>query len=114
MLYLRDRPKMKITFYILVSLTTIFEVLGDFLFKKWVLVDQKWFLIVGIVAYLISTVIWAFSLKTESLSKAIAIFTVLSIIIVDLMGVYVFKEHLSTLNVTGIALGVVSIILVSL
>jgi multidrug transporter EmrE-like cation transporter len=114
MLYLQNKFQMKITFYILVSLTTIFEVFGDFLFKKWVLVDQKWFLIVGIVAYLISTVIWAFSLRTESLSKAIAIFTVLSLIIVDLMGVYVFKEQLSNLNILGIALGVVSIILVSL
>ena len=105
---------MKPVFLILITTVTFAEIFADFLFKKWVIGSNKWFLIIGICAYLISTIFWAFSLRYESLSKAISIFTILSLIVVVLMGVYVFNEHLSITNVIGIVLGIVSIILVSL
>jgi multidrug transporter EmrE-like cation transporter len=105
---------MKLTFYILIIGVTVFEILADFLFKKWTLMNNRLFLAFGILSYLVSTVIWAFSLREESLSKAIAMFTILSLILIVLMGVFVFNEHLSGWNILGIALGVVSIILISI
>ena len=105
---------MKEKFYILIAFVTVFELLADFLFKKWVLVNSKLFLLVGIGAYLVSTILWAFSLKYETLSKGVVVFSVLSLIAIVLMGVFVFGEELSNVNILGIILGVASIVLVSL
>lgn len=105
---------MKSSFYILIILVTFFEIIADFLFKKWTILNNKFFLIIGVLAYTVSTIIWAFSLREESLSKAISIFTILSLLAVVLMGVLIFGEKLSTINILGIILGVASIILVSI
>jgi len=68
----------------------------------------------GLATYFIGTVFWAFSLRYETLSKAITVFMVLSIIIVTFVGVFIFHEHLSLANRVGIGLGIFSLLLLEL
>ena len=105
---------LKFVFFGLIILATALEVGGDVLFKKWSLGGTNWVLIAGFVIYLIGTVFWAFSLKYEGLAKAISVITILNLIAVVLVGVLYFKEDLSLINKVGIALGVISVVLIEL
>ncbi len=105
---------MKYFFIFLVIIVSIFEVVGDILFKEWTIKNDKFYLIIGIIAYLIATTFWAFSLKFQNLSKAVVIFGVLTIIIGVLVGVFIYKEELTTLNIIGVVLGLASIALLEI
>jgi len=105
---------MKYFFIILVVVVSILEVIGDVLFKEWIIKNNKYLLCLGIIAYLIATTFWAFSLKFQNLSKAVVIFGVLTVIIGVLVGVLLYKEPLTTLNIVGVILGLASIVLLEL
>ena len=105
---------LKFWFFILVLVATAMEVLGDVYFKKWSLGGKNALLVLGFVIYAIGTVFWAISLKYEFLSKAISVLTLLNLIIVVLVGVLYFNEHLTLINKIGVALGILSIILIEI
>lgn len=104
----------KALFFILIAMSVVFEVFADILFKKWAIGNKFYFLIIGLGIYFIGTVVWAFSLKYELLSKAVSIFTIANLIILVLAGVLVFNESLSFINKIGIALGILSVILIEI
>jgi multidrug transporter EmrE-like cation transporter len=99
-------------FFILVLLATAAEVVGDIYFKKWSLGGKNILVVIGFIIYGFGTILWAFSLKYEFLSKAISILTLLNLIIVVLVGVLYFDEKLTFINKLGVALGIVSIVLI--
>jgi multidrug transporter EmrE-like cation transporter len=101
-------------FFILLFFAVFFEVLADIAFKYWSVNLRQVFLWGGLVLYSAGTVLWAFSLQHEYLSKAATIFTVLNLVAVVLAGALVFGEHLSLVNKIGILLGVMSIILIQI
>ena len=68
----------------------------------------------GILLYLASTVFWAISLKYESLSKAVPVFILINLVALVLIGVFYFQEKLSTLNIIGILMAIISIILINI
>jgi multidrug transporter EmrE-like cation transporter len=105
---------MKQYFFFLIILAVAFEVVADILFKYWSINAKGVLLWSGVTLYAIGTVIWAFSLKYEFLSKAIVVFTVLNLVIVALVGVFLFKENLSSINKIGIILGIIGVILVQI
>ena len=105
---------LKITFFSLIILATVFEVVGDIFFKKWSIGSKNILLYIGLLAYCVGTVFWAISLRYEFLSKAISTFTILNLIIIILIGVLFFKENLSLANKIGIALGILSVILIEI
>jgi multidrug transporter EmrE-like cation transporter len=105
---------MKYFFIFLVITVGLLEVVGDVLFKEWIIHNKKSLLLIGVVFYMLATVIWAFSLKYQSLSKAVVIFAVLTLIVGVLVGVFFYKEPLTTLNIIGIVLGLASIVLIEL
>ncbi|HII14840.1 MAG TPA: hypothetical protein HA362_00845 [Nanoarchaeota archaeon] len=104
----------KAAFFALIAATVVLEVIGDVLFKKWALGSRNLFLGIGLLVYFTGTVFWAFSLRYEYLSKAISVFSVLNLIIIALVGVLMFRENLSVINKAGIALGVLSVILIEI
>lgn len=99
-------------FWLFTLIAVGLEIAGDIFFKKWVIENKTLLLWIGFIIYSLGTLFWAFSLKYETLSKAISIFTILNLVIVTLVGVIIFKENLSVLAKVGIALGIVSIILI--
>ncbi|MEK6863891.1 MAG: EamA family transporter [Nanoarchaeota archaeon] len=104
----------KATFFILIAATVILEVIADVLFKKWTIGSRNLYLGIGLFIYFAGTVFWAFSLKYEFLSKAISVFSILNLVIIVLVGVFMFNEHLSLINKIGIALGVLSVIFIEI
>ena len=105
---------MKILFLLLILAAVAFEVVADFILKKWSIESKNALLFAGLLVYFIGTIFWAFSLRFEFLSKAVSVFTVLNFIAVVLVGVLFFNENLSLLNKLGVCLGVLSIILVEI
>ena len=105
---------MKQTFFILVSLSVALEIVSDILFKYWSISSKGFLLWGGLAIYTIGTILWAYSLKFELLSKAITVFTVLNLIIVVIVGAVLFKENLSLVNKIGVLFGVLSIVLLQL
>ena len=104
----------KTIFFILILVAVIIEAIADILFKKWAIQTKNLFLILGLILYFIGTIFWAISLKYEFLSKSISIFTILNLIIIVLIGLIYFDESLSTINKIGIALGIISVILIEI
>jgi len=105
---------LKFTFWLLVFVAVMFEVVADILFKKWSIENKNILLAIGLAIYFVGTIFWAVSLKYEHLSKAIAVFTILNLVILVLAGIILFKENLSLANKIGIILGILSIILIEL
>ena len=105
---------LKPLFLLLILLAVALEVIGDILFKKWSIENKNMLLVTGLLIYFIGTAFWAISLKYEYLSKAITAFTVLNLVIITLVGFVIFKEDLSLINKIGIAVGVISVILVEI
>lgn len=103
---------LKAIFFTLVIIAMIIESLGDVLFRKWALESKNVILLLGVIAYLFASIVWAFSLRYEYVSKAITVAAILNLIIVVLVGVVYFKEDLSTTNKIGIFLGILSLILI--
>lgn len=90
---------------------TLFEIAGDFFFKKWSMENKTMILVLGLGLYFIGTIFWAFSLKFGELSRAISIFTVLNLIGVILMGFFLFQEDVSSIQKMGMGFGILSVIL---
>jgi len=104
----------KISFFVIMFLGVSFEVAGDYFFKKWSINDQYVVLGIGLLMYFIGTVFWALSLKFETLSRAITVFVILSLLMATAVGVLVFHEELSLANKLGILLGMASLLLLEL
>ena len=104
----------KMLFFALIAVAVALEIFGDFLFKKWSIGSESNLLYVGLATYFAGSIFWAISLKYEYLSRAISTFTILNLVIVSMVGIMYFKEDLSLINKVGMALGVLSIILVEL
>ena len=105
---------LKIIFFGLIALAVTLEVVGDIFFKKWSIESKDILLYAGLLIYFVGTIFWAISLKYESLSKAVSVFTVLNLIVVVLVGVLYFKEDLSLINKIGIGLGILSVIFIEI
>ncbi len=104
----------KTLFLVLVVLAAVLEASGDVILKKWAIDGKQALFALGLAVYFAATVVWAFSLRYEFLSRAISIVTVLNLVIVVLAGALYFKEDLSAANKVGIALGIVSVVLMEL
>jgi multidrug transporter EmrE-like cation transporter len=105
---------LKNIFFILILIAVALEALADILFKKWAQTNHTGLIIAGLIIYFIGTIAWAFSLKYEYLSRAITIFSILNLIIVVLVGVFLFKEDLSLVNKIGIVLGIISVVMLEI
>lgn len=96
----------------LIGVAAVLEATGDIVLKKWAITGRYPILITGLLVYLTATIIWAWSLKYDFLSRAISTITIINLIIVVLAGVFLFNEDLSMINKIGIALGVLSVLMI--
>lgn len=104
----------KLIFFGLIAVAVAFEIVADVLFRKWAIENKTMVLAVGLILYFIGTLFWAFSLKHETLSKSIVVFTLLNLIVGVVVGLLYFKEELTILQKAGIGLGIVSVALIEL
>ena len=104
----------KLIVYSLIFAGVILEVVGDVTFKKWSIDNKNIVLVFGLVVYFLGTLFWAYSLKYQLLSKGVVIFTLLNLVLTAVLGIFLFNEQVSTINKLGIALAIISILLIEL
>lgn len=97
-----------------ISILIIFELIADIFAKEWSLGKHSvvWAGI-ALLAYLLANTYWLIALKNGSgLARGAIIFSVASAILASIIGLVFYKEQLSILQITGVTLGIISIILI--
>jgi drug/metabolite transporter (DMT)-like permease len=100
-----------IIYLFLMIFAVIFEILADYLFKEWVSKNKTLVLWIGMVVYAIGTVLWAFSLKYETLSRAGIFFNILYLILLVIVGVIAYNEKFTWREITALILCIIAIII---
>lgn len=90
----------------------IFEVTADIFAKEWSLKDKPIFWIGAFVCYFLASVFWLTTIKSGSgLARGVTIFSVASTILAILIGVLLYKESVTSIELAGMIVGVIAIIL---
>jgi drug/metabolite transporter (DMT)-like permease len=87
------------------------EIAADVLFKEWSMHHRNSLLIIGLFVYAVGTVLWAYSLRFEGLSKALVFFTLANLLVGVALGTFLYKEALTMPNKVGIMLALIAIAL---
>lgn len=107
--------KILLAFLIGIGLSLI-TVLGDSFVKHASLQSRfmgwKW-LLLGALIYGATAVGWFFVMRKIKLSTVGALYSISIIIFLTLVGVFYFKEKISVLEIFGIALAIISLIILS-
>lgn len=93
---------------ILTLLGGIVLTLGDIIMKKWILLDKWYLLVSGLFVWLLGNSFLAFSFKYTNIAIAslwLVLFNVISLLLVSY---FYFGEKLSTIQIVGIILGLIS------
>lgn len=102
-----------ITWLIPLAILVFFEFIADVLAKNWSLKGGWWLAAASLVAYLLANTFWLFALKNGSgLGRGAVIFSVVSAIVAILLGLFLYKEDVSTPQMIGMGLGLVSLIFI--
>jgi multidrug transporter EmrE-like cation transporter len=93
----------------------VFESIADIFATKRSQNQIIWFAIFAIAFYIICNIFWLLALKNWSwLWRGAIIFSVASAILAVIIGILLFKESFSTINIAGILLGITAIILLNI
>jgi multidrug transporter EmrE-like cation transporter len=99
----------------LLLLLVVLELLADICAKQFGLSGRVLFGVLSILGYILANIAWLFSLRTGAqLSRGSIIFATLSGVGALLIGLLVYHERVSTLQVIGMLLGIGAIALLSL
>ncbi len=88
-------------------------VTGDLFAKYWSMTQRPLHLALAVAGYFFSGFFYIPSLLKEGLVVTSVIWSVLSIVGFLLIGIVLFKEHLTLLQTAGAVLGIVSLVLLS-
>lgn len=104
----------KFPVWILLVLSSASVITGDFFAKYWSTKEKTLFLVIALLGYLFSGVFYIPVLKREGLVISSMIWVLLSTIGFIVIGVVLFKETLTPMQIAGIAAGTVALILLNL
>lgn len=94
------------------SILILFEIVADIYAKEWSLMGgtTRWLTAFG--AYALANTFWLFALKNGSgLGRGAILFSVVSAILAAGIGIFLYKEALSKYQLIGIAIGLISLVL---
>jgi multidrug transporter EmrE-like cation transporter len=102
---------------LLLFASCIVAVVADMLFVWWAKEESHPIpaMVLGLVLLNIASVVWMYTMR-EGIESATAItfYALFTVAGCSFLGFVVFKEHLSPINVTGLALSVVALVFISL
>jgi multidrug transporter EmrE-like cation transporter len=104
----------KIPVIVLLIISATGVILGDFFAKYWSLHQRTIFYIIAIVGYLCSSIFYIPTLLRQGLVVTSIIWSLISIVGFLFIGLVVFKEPLTTLQIVGVAFGVISLVILAL
>jgi len=99
---------------ILLAIGGLILTFGDLVMKKWVINNNIYFYIIGLIIYLIGLNFLAQSFKYKNIAIASTIFVIFNVVLLSIFSWFYFKEKLSTFEIIGIVLGLTSIIILEL
>ena len=95
------------------SISVFFEMVADILAKNWSLRGGWYLASFSLLGYMLANVFWLFALKNGSgLTKGAIIFSISSAVVATILGVFFYKEDLSTIQMIGVFLGLISLIFI--
>ena len=96
-----------------IIMVVVWELVADIIAKEYSL-KGYWYLWVGaIFAYIITNIFWLWSIKSGSgLARGALIFSVCSAVGASVLGIYFYGEPTNKIQLTGIILGVLSLVLI--
>lgn len=102
------------TWIIPLAILVFFEMIADILAKEWSLGNRPiFYAILSLVAYLLANSSWLIALKYGSgLARGAIVFSIASAILASAIGLFFYKEQLSTLQIFGVVLGLISLVLI--
>lgn len=103
----------KIPIQLLLFLSALSVVLGDFFAKYWSTNQRKLFFAVALLAYFLSGVLFIPALLKERLVISAMLYTLFSVSGFLFIGLIIFKESLSMLEAVGVVLGIVALIILA-
>ncbi len=97
-----------------ISVLVFFEFVADIFAKEWSLAQHKWVLAAGaLLAYMIASTFWLLALKNGSgLMRGTVIFAVSSALVATVLGIFLYHEPLTRLQMIGVLFGFVSLVLI--
>jgi len=99
--------------YLLLFVSGIFVVLGDYFAKLWSVKQNLWIFIFSMIAYTLSSLLFIPVLLRGDLIITALIWSLVNIIGFTFVGLYIFKEELSVMQMIGVALGIIAMILLT-
>lgn len=102
----------KLIFVFLITAGAFFELAGDIVLKYWAISNRGTLMVIGLLVYFIGSIFWAYSLRHETLSRSLIVFSLSYLILGALAGLLYFKETLTPRQLAGVGLALVAIILI--
>lgn len=101
-------------FYALIAAIVIFDLLAVLAGKMWIITGKPFYIALTSLGFAIAGIFFALSLKYEDVAIVNIIWIALSIILVALMGYFIFREHLSVIDILGIAMIMAGVVLLNI
>jgi len=106
---------MSVNYIIWLIFSSLFFAVGEFLSKKFTLNPNLVLVIIIVVVYSVSVLLWLPAiLQKNQLSVVGVMWSVISLLITILIGTIIFGEKLNMLSILGIIFAIISTILLSL
>ena len=95
-------------------LSVVFFAVGEYFSKKFALGPSLKFVLLILSAYILGTLAWLPAiLQKNQLSITGTIWSVLSVLATIGIGIFIFKEHLNALQVTGLVFAITALALLN-
>ena len=101
-------------FYLLIGTIALFDLLAVFFGKIALITGRSLYIALCCLSFAIAGYFFALSLKYENVAIVNVLWIALSIILVTLMGHFIFNEQLSRLDILGMAIVMVGVILLNI
>ncbi len=100
--------------FLLLLLAVCMNIAGDYAGKFWSVHQKPWIFLIAFGLYALAGLLYLPSLLKEGLIVTSLIWTILTVVGFVLVGLLIFHEHLTTMQLLGVGLGVAAVVLLSL
>lgn len=96
-----------------IVLLIFFELVADIFAEKWSLSHSHVFWAVSLSCYVIGNIFWLYAMKDGSgLARGAVIFSVVSAIFAVFVGLVVYREHVTRIELAGMIVGLIGMMLI--
>ena len=94
----------------LVLLCVVLEIIGEITLKWWTINSTWYYLLGGILSYILIAIVYGYALKQGSLIVANGLWQIFALVIISIIGVVMFRESLTLGQWFGLTLALVGMV----